>query len=546
MDSGSNWRQYRDAAQSYFDAAYYLDANPDVRESGQDALGHFLDCGWLEGRNPSRMFDVNYYLAANPDVSATGVNPLLHYVWAGKREGRRPARPLDAARRKLENSVAPSDQVSHWAVAEDRSDALTAEALKAVLSGGSARTGLILSVSHDDYAVNYGGVQNLIDDEQRAFAKAGWEYLHISPAAPLPILADARPAEEFRVKLRLNREPVGVGICQELIESIAELSGRGEPLAMVIHQLLGHSPELMTGLVEAAGVPPIVWVHDFFTLCPSYALMRNNVKFCGAPPVDSASCAVCTFGADRSAQLPRMQAFFDATNPTVLAPSASALDLWLRRGGLSHSGAEVVPLARLVMAGDPDSLVKPNGRKLRVAYIGARTLFKGWFVFEDLALGLADDPRYAFYQLGVANEEPLPGCIRNVPVRVLPGQRDAMIEAIAEHRIDVVISRALWPETFCFAVHEALAAGAFVISCSDAGNVWPAVQANAPDQGCIADSEAQLRDMFVSGEILQRFANAKRARGALLTGGGTADWLLGGRPMHTRDLVDDATVSEIA
>lgn len=73
-----------------FDEDWYLARNPDVAAAGVDALGHYLEHGWHEGRNPSELFSVKDYLAANPDVEAARLEPLLHYITRGRIE-RRPA-----------------------------------------------------------------------------------------------------------------------------------------------------------------------------------------------------------------------------------------------------------------------------------------------------------------------------------------------------------------------------------------------------------------------------------------------------------------------
>ena len=71
-----------------FDAAWYLEAYADVRESGVDPLRHYLESGWREGRDPGPNFSSAAYLKGNSDVAALGVNPLLHFVEYGHAEGR--------------------------------------------------------------------------------------------------------------------------------------------------------------------------------------------------------------------------------------------------------------------------------------------------------------------------------------------------------------------------------------------------------------------------------------------------------------------------
>ncbi|MGO9419776.1 sulfotransferase family protein [Roseiarcus sp.] len=72
----------------FFDEAFYLSVNPDVRASRCDAALHFLVQGWREGRDPGPFFSTTGYLARNPDVAAAGVNPLVHYEAHGRKENR--------------------------------------------------------------------------------------------------------------------------------------------------------------------------------------------------------------------------------------------------------------------------------------------------------------------------------------------------------------------------------------------------------------------------------------------------------------------------
>ena len=53
-----------------------------------DAAKHYLQIGWLEGKNPSNFFGTADYLQKNPDVAAANMNPLLHFEKFGLKEGR--------------------------------------------------------------------------------------------------------------------------------------------------------------------------------------------------------------------------------------------------------------------------------------------------------------------------------------------------------------------------------------------------------------------------------------------------------------------------
>ena len=181
----------------------------------------------------------------------------------------------------------------------------------------AASDGMVVSVSHCDYVRSYGGVQNVIGDEERAFRGAGWAYLNISPAAPLPILADPTAATDFRALLRLNGERLGVATLPIFLPRSPQCGRKARRFEYVVHHLMGHAPELVLELIRVTGaVYPVVWTHDFFTLCPSYTLLRNDVAFCGGPPPNSPPCEICCYGTERKHHLGRMRSCFEAACPS--------------------------------------------------------------------------------------------------------------------------------------------------------------------------------------------------------------------------------------
>jgi hypothetical protein len=87
----------------WFDPAFYLGAYPEVRASKMDPWVHFLNHGYVEGRNPSAAsavcksagqpdwFDAAYYLDNYPEVRASKIDPWVHFLNHGYVEGRRPS-----------------------------------------------------------------------------------------------------------------------------------------------------------------------------------------------------------------------------------------------------------------------------------------------------------------------------------------------------------------------------------------------------------------------------------------------------------------------
>ena len=72
----------------FFDAAWYLRENPDVKAAGADPALHYVRFGVAQNRNPSPYFANDEYYSLHNDVRTARLNPLVHYEKHGKREGR--------------------------------------------------------------------------------------------------------------------------------------------------------------------------------------------------------------------------------------------------------------------------------------------------------------------------------------------------------------------------------------------------------------------------------------------------------------------------
>ena len=75
----------------FFDHAWYLRNNPDVRQAGVDPVVHYFHHGRETLRNPGPDFVGVEYLALNRDVRDAGENPLVHFECRGRKENRPPS-----------------------------------------------------------------------------------------------------------------------------------------------------------------------------------------------------------------------------------------------------------------------------------------------------------------------------------------------------------------------------------------------------------------------------------------------------------------------
>lgn len=478
------------AVASGFHAAFYLAANPDVAASGMDPLAHFLATGWLEDRDPNPAFSVRDYLDANPDVAAAGLNPFAHYQVAGRIEGRAARHDLGFEFDVIARLRPVGDRIAASVAA---SGALTMDPAEVLAIGlATLKPDLHVTFSHDNYTQSAGGLQFCVRHEGDLFVRLGRDHLHLFPASPWStVRVEGEPGP---LGVLLNGRHLGVYDPWTVRDVLAAVRPSGR-LSFAIHSLLGHAPDATADILQSVGLNAgTFWLHDFASLCAGFHLQRNDVVDCAAPSPGSAACGVCAYGEFRSRHIQAHQRLFERLSLTVAAPSQTTLDFWRSRTNLPARATEVVPLARLV---SPGRIAPTRDRPLRIAFLGMPSPLKGWPVFRELAMSLAQDPRYEFLHLGGRPDPAVPAAFH--VVMTTADQPRAMLEAVKDLEVDVAVIWPLCRETFSFTAYEAVAGGAMVVTGQDSGNV--AAFASGRGRGQVLTDVASLIAAFETGEI---------------------------------------------
>jgi hypothetical protein len=492
-----------DPVRAEFDAAFYLANNQDVVDSGIDPFEHFMIWGWREGRDPNRRFSIVSYLDVNPDIGAAGVNPFVHYVVTGRGEGRALKLDLGFQYEILKTASPLEARIQALRVAFPDGEASPTEDLLATLGHVGVSTRIHVSVSHDDFTANLGGVQLCLTREAEALRAGGATHIHLYPAAPGLVIDFER--ERPLIGVLVNGEPTGAYSAETLVEVLGPFAV-GKAFTFAIHSFIGHNIIGITAILAAMGAREgYFWVHDFSSVCAHYALLRNDVAFCGAPPPESPACEVCLYARRRRIHLAEHGRFFQTFAMTVLAPSQAALDLWLRSFPVAPAAAKVHPHATLRKRRKVAAPEREPG-PLKVAFLGMPAEHKGWPVYAKLVDRFAEDPRYEFHHLGKLRDKAVEA--RFTAIEPTPDVAEPMATAVEALGIDVAIIWSLCPETFCFTAYEAVAGGAAVVTNPDAGNV-PRFTLETSN-GAVAKDDHALNELFESGEVL---ALARTRRG---------------------------------
>lgn len=510
-----------------FDPEFYLAANKDVRKAGIDPFLHFLTFGAEEGRDPRPDFSMKRYLALHDDVRQAALNPFVHWVTDGRAEGRATDHGLGYQYEALWAEKPLEERMRSLRIAQPERLTDPPERLIQAIAEAGGAPAFHVTVSHDDFTTGVGGVQLCIRLEAAAQAKKGLSHIHLFPSAAGVVVDIERDGPTLGVVI--DGAVVGHFSHASIAQLLAEgLTGR--PNVFAIHSLIGHAVEPLSDLLEALGMTSgFFWLHDYASLCAGYALMRDDVAFCGGPSPDSTACEICVYGRRRRIQLPAHVAFFRRFALTAVAPSPVALELWRSRFPIRaadevvHSHGHLEPRAT-----QPAPSATKRQRPLRVGFLGMPTLHKGWPIFSDLVARFGSDPRYEFHHLSAVREPRV--AARFTRVEPSPSSPQPMMPAIEKLGLDVALIWSLWPETFCIAAHEAVAAGVAVITGPGSGNVAAFVAGDAA-RGQVLPNEAALFDLFASGAAGDLSRAARRpVLSDLIFSGMVADLVTEDRP----------------
>jgi hypothetical protein len=467
-----------------------------------DPAEHLHGWGWHEGRDPAPWFDARFYRWANADVLPPDADPFAHYLAAGRRDGRRPRDPLIVDRQHF--LAAPSAAEQRLAARSSSDDGQTSGQTPPRVR--TTDDPVVLAVLNRDHHRHGGGVEACTAHEESALVAAGRQYVALVPAEEDQRLADS----DSRVLCVLrNGEEVARLPAADLAGGLTDLLGAAHVERVAVHGLLGHHPESLA--TACAGLPTDYWVHDFYAVCENPALARSGLEFCAAPPPSSTACRVCLYGTAREGHVARMSAFLDRTSASVVAPSATAADLWATMAHRDRSAIAVLPHGRLELG--PAVRRPASSRRPRLAFVGAPVHTKGWDHFVEVARWAASRGDLATLHIGQqAADHP---AIADVPM-----SRGGLTDALVEHDVDAVMLWSTVPETFSLVAHEAMAAGCLIVTSPASGNL--VAVADEHDRALVYADRHDLRRAAATGGLARAITDRTAAglpRGAFVMDG---------------------------
>jgi hypothetical protein len=235
---------------------------------------------------------------------------------------------------------------------------------------------------------------------------------------------------------------------------------------------MGWSIEVLLSIMKFSFAYQFFYVHDYFSLCSEYRLLRNNIIPCDAPLLDSINCNICAHGDTRTGHVTGFKKFFNELKPTLIYPSNCSKKIF-EAGYAAKMKSVVVP--HIQVSQKP---VSKNNRvrlkdKIRIAFCGSPVAHKGFYHFEEIVDKSLSNICLEFFHFGSVDAK-----LQNVEFvkTVLKNGKSPMVKKIEEYEIDIVFIGSTWRETFNFVAYEALQAGAAIIALTSSGNVCDVIE----------------------------------------------------------------------
>lgn len=354
---------------------------------------------------------------------------------------------------------------------------------------------VIISISYGNYLKSNGGTDKVILEHQTFFNEAGISYIFLYPFKRKYFGIDL-----LSYSIILDGIEIAEYLSEKEIYSYFEdiYKQKYSFIGFFVHHLMGNSIESLRSLLSSIQIPTYVYLHDYYTCCPQYNLLKNDEYYCD--PLNKMRCSHCKYIESAQSNILEYKKLFGDVKErlTVIAPSQKCAEIWLHFYPEYTSNIRVILHQKMIKI---DRGIQFTNKKLRMAFIGRQEFCKGWSVWKMIVeLINKNNLPYDLYYFGTGLEQ-LEN-VKNSVVMFKAGNTNSMIEALTENQIDVVALLSNWPETYSYTLYEAIASNCYVLTNNDSGNIENQVTSNR--WGIVYNNDEELKKLILDYNKVQQ------------------------------------------
>lgn len=362
-----------------------------------------------------------------------------------------------------------------------------------ILNEYEKRQDIIITISRNNYLHNLGGTSKFIREQKLVLDKHNYINLHIY-------------WREYKIEgfngLMLsvvkNGKSIGLYKLEDFFGEVKNIR------AIIVHNLTYLDLEVFEEICKLVKHKTniLYYLHDFSSVCENIKLMYNDDCYCAAYEENWGICSTCKYRERRKEIFEFHKRLIINYDIKFIAPSESTKTIFCKSYNILSDRVRVIP--HLTYKLIENNKIKKD--KLRIAYVGSQSKFKGWEIFKKIFELFKD--KYEFYCLG-SGAEIIPG-IKYCDVSFIKDGENAMVVELMKNSIDISFLWSICPETYSYTYYESFAAGSFVITNNLSGNIADQVRNNK--NGIVLEDYSELIDLLSNEDYLSYLVENNKYR----------------------------------
>lgn len=359
----------------------------------------------------------------------------------------------------------------------------------------------VLSISYDNYLLRDGGVPKYIEEQQSALRLLDIGYIHIAPIRKISLSNEKYILHDLYTVV-INGNYQGIYTEKQLFNSLQTIQKEGKKLiGIFLHHCSKVNMDFLDFLLQwLAEIPVFFYIHDYYSVCPNFLMLKNDSVFCGKGKRSEEKCHECSYYTSGMKQHNAVETFLNkyCNRIVPVSPSNITKEIWQNTFSQYKDKIKVVP--HLIWKEQYKENMYFLTEKIRIAYVGSALTHKGWDVWKNLYKTFDQNQNsYELYTFG----QNTPRCANTtqVNVSITMEEKESMQAQLRKYNIDCVILWSNLPETYSYAYFESYAANTFILTFEDSGNI--AYMVNKVGNGIVLKDEEQLQKLLMNPQELK-------------------------------------------
>lgn len=301
--------------------------------------------------------------------------------------------------------------------------------------------------------------------------------------------------------LIINGHLISIISAKEVLNCLLQMHTEGKKcIGILIHHIIRNDlNEISFMLNRIDNVPIIYYLHDFYTCCTNYNMLKNDEISC----IDNnLNCDNCVYARKNEVHIKKIKLFLIEFEErmTFVAPSGYVKEKWSKFYPKYANKTIVIPHQTCLGQYLGNKTPLKRDETIRIAFVGKQISTKGWDYYKRILRRLQNNRfHYSFYYFGKPKEHIKE--VHEVYVDISKMGKNAMINAIRDSKIDIVLLLSTVAETYSYTMYESHAANAFIITTNTSGNI-----------ACTTIKERWGKVFDTEDEILSFLMNEKKTR----------------------------------